>query len=363
MVYNQAAKAELAAEEAAEIDPELLDQLEAATVEFRQSRHLHRAVDDAYAQEVEAKIRQLQSEKQAIMAELKEHLRQLDQSGKQQIGRSSGFPTRYMDGQLLASVDNGQHWQSVTVGELVTDAEWGVDYNINAAKIPRSVCKKYLYEKAKMQIQSLLNEQILHDELADRFIDSGKERAYSALLAERRKIPQFGHVVEVMIKNYLTKLGYDHNMDLTVELGDVHQDVEHKIDFIIRRTGHTRGVEVNQNSEIESLAVQLTINTQDEVLAHKRDQVARSKRNLQQRGQVDDIALVSVGSSVSAEMLQQYNVWLRDGKQPGGPDRELSLATKEALFRQLLQRMYSDEELDERWRQIAGYETNPEGQL
>src|SRR5690606_17791546 len=152
--------------------------------------------------------------------------------------------------------------ESITVGELVTDREWGSGFTVKTGKIPREICKTFLVERAKSQINSLLNEQILADQLSNRFIDTGKKTAYQSLLDERRAIPRFGHVVEVMVKNYLTKLAYDHGLDISIELGDVYDDVENKIDFVIRRTGHTRGVGVQQDLEVDTLAVQFTINTQ-----------------------------------------------------------------------------------------------------
>lgn len=47
-------------------------------------------------------------------------------------------------------------------------------------------------------------------------------------------------------------------------------------------------------------------------------------------------------------MKSKYNEWL-DSKSPGGPDKLLPIATKEAIFRAIFYKMLSQDQTDEMW--------------
>ena len=358
-VYRDAAQFEL---DQAEVGDEVLqdpvleetqgvleEKLKEVSREVLQIRNAHPKFPEQVL-EAEQEIKDIQLRKQQIMAQLKEHLRLLDEPGRHQIGDAGGRQTRFVEGVLQTSSD-GVNWDNLTVGELITDREWGEGFTVKTGKIPRDICKKFLIERAKHQLSSLLNEQILIDQLSNRFIDTGKETAYRALLNERKAIPQFGHVVEVMVKNYLTKLHMDYGLDIEVQLGDVYDDVENKIDFIIKRIDHRRGVSLEENDGVETIAVQITINTDQEVVTHKAHQVEAAKQRLLQDGVVDDIALVQIGRDLSLEMRNAYQQWNRD-RRPGGPDKLLSIHTQELLFKNILRGVYGPEELDASWQRM-----------
>ena len=332
------------------VQNQLAMRLEEISREVLKIRNAHPASPELVLN-AEQEVKNIQLQKQQIMANLKQDLSLLDQEGSYQVGDTGGQHTRFIEGHLQSSADE-INWQNLTVGELVTDREWGGEYAIDTGQIPRDICKKFLIERAKSQIAALLDEQILVDQLSNRFIDTDKEEAYRALLDERQKVPRFGHVAEVMIKNMLTKIQIYHGLDIEVKLGDVFDDVGNKIDFIIKRTNHKRGVTIQEDSDIDTFAVQVTLNSDEDVIERKVRQVGKARQRLLREGVVDDMALVQVGEELSAQMREAYRAWGAN-KKPGGPDKLLPLQTRESLFKLILNGVYDSEELNQIWTEVS----------
>ena len=149
-VYRDAAQFEL---DQAEVGDEVLqdpvleetqgvleEKLKEVSREVLQIRNAHPKFPEQVL-EAEQEIKDIQLRKQQIMAQLKEHLRLLDEPGRHQIGDAGGRQTRFVEGVLQTSSD-GVNWDSLTVGELITDREWGEGFTVKTGKIPRDICKK-----------------------------------------------------------------------------------------------------------------------------------------------------------------------------------------------------------------------------
>lgn len=310
---------------------------------------------DRDIEEAEWQIFDLQQQKQHLMAKLHSQLQRLDNPQESyQLGHTNGYPTRYRGDQLQASTDYGQTWQDLSLADLLTDLQWGLDYSLKSDKIPRHILKQYLIQKTKNQLQQLLNDQILYDTLSNHNIDHGKRHAYQALMEERQKIPTLGHIAEAFIKNILTKEAAATDLGFHIAEADLYDDVQNKIDFIITKSHHTRlaAIEEDITSSPESLGIQFTINPSPQTHEFKRHQISRAKQSLDPK-HVQDLILVALKPDISDQLSHAYATWSRS-KAPGGPDKLLPSSTKEAIFKALLHNMYSPQELNQAWQQAHG---------
>jgi len=153
-----------------------------------------------------------------------------------------------------------------------------------------------------------------------------------------------GFAAEKMMIQLFRKLEIDRGLPCQVLGADVYQDVAQKIDFIIRRTDHTRGVRVEDGGEeVQNKGIQFTLNTQRFVLNRKIDQIRRSKQKLTEEDRIDDIMLVVMDMKW---MVDAYRQWEED-KPPGGPDKFLDGAVRKQISKRTLEGMFTKEELEQ----------------
>lgn len=230
---------------------------------------------------------------------------------------------------------------AVTKGELMTDMDWGLYYHLDPATVDRNVRKRYLIEDAKQELARLLDAQITTDEVASGYTSDGLRAAYTAR-AESSGL-ETGFLAERMTKGFLRKLSYDiDGADFEVLEADAFQDVNSKMDFIIHRKKHQRGVEVQK---AEWVGVQFTTNTSKETVAHKEHQLERVRQRLDPQEGIKDVVLVQIPAH---EVRQSYNAWQKD-PQPGGPEKLWSQRTQETVFRGVMKDILAPAEINEQW--------------
>ncbi|MBT3412829.1 MAG: hypothetical protein HOJ15_01890 [Candidatus Jacksonbacteria bacterium] len=281
-----------------------------------------------------------QAVKQNIMDELRSDLRNVDK-----IKAPEG--ARRVEKQGDEYVVDGE---SVSLGAIMTDGSWGIDYSFDAGSVPKVVRKKYLVEEARRRLQDLLDQQIIADEM---------DRGYNAPTYDiikqdkERRVEKPGLIAEKMVEIFLKKLTYDYGVDFDVETADVYQDVEQKLDFIIRRKSRARGVEVSarEGEEAERLGVQFTIDQTQAKRTAKLKQIDRTKNQFRRSGDhpVDDIVLVSVPLD---GVKRIFDKWKRT-QASGGPDELWDIKTKERIFRGVMEGVLTVEEIDQQWEMIS----------
>ncbi len=116
-----------------------------------------------------------------------------------------------------------------------------------------------------------------------------------------------------MVKTFLKKVAIDTGVDVEVLDADVYQDVEQKIDFIIRRRAHRRLAHVEETHR-EDIGVQFTTRTDAEMFKHKGAQLSKARERAD--SEVEDIVLVSVPFRDATAV---YRTWEKT-KSLGGPD-------------------------------------------
>jgi hypothetical protein len=334
--YGEIAKGQMQEGSTPEDEKELLAGLDGyieAAVEIRRSNP-----------EAQERIFALQKKKQEIMARLKEDIRDLE--------RRDVYPQKRPNARWASYNEDGRFSvkgvrDSITLGEIMTDGEWGLSYNLDPDSIPRRVREKYLVEQAKHDLRELLGEQTIIDELASATTGEGPKTAYRGRREEGSE-KRGGMIAEKMVRNFLKKLSYDYAVGFEVEEADMFQDVTQHIDFIIHRKSHHRGVGVEESAEAEDIGVQFTMNDDIEKQKLKNAQLERTRKSA--RGFVDDVVLVTMPFR---EVFNAHNVW-KKMRQPGGPDKLWDATTKEKIFRGVMQGIFTKDEMDGEWDKIAG---------
>lgn len=280
-----------------------------------------------------------------VMQELRRKLKAIDklktrefEPYKERTERSRDVAV--IDGNMRV-LENGR-WQTLTLGDLLTDGEWGVDYILDDRTIPRDIHKKLAIEEAKRELQNLLDRQIVIDEVTSRRIDSGKKGAYEGYAESKllRPVEEWsgGMLAELLFQNMLKKIGLDGTGDFEIIPADVFQDVNQKVDFIIQRKIHGRGVRVetqdhtSEGKDSGSIGIQLTLQQDPEILRRKERQITSAKKRMQD-GELTDIVLVSIKTESVNRLLRD---WIKKGRPHGGPDALWDTQTKTRFLHTLL---------------------------
>lgn len=295
------------------------------------------------------KVFDLQKEKQQIMAELKTALANLDNSEKNESESTGRRISRTPGGQYLC-FKNDRDKKKITLGDIMTDGEWGIDYQLDPTTISRDIRKEYLVTRAKIKLRELLNQQILINESTSGLVDEKKQTTYERILQEKASgdilEKHAGLVAEKMVKNFFKRITYNHAVDFEIIETDIQSDVSRKIDFIIRRKhlDKNRGVKTATHHEHDQIGIQFTINDQPETIEHKHKQIQRAKKNLSDgTDPVDDIILISLPLE---NITTKYQEWQKT-KFSGGPEKLWDAEEKKLIFATVMAGILSSEEIEQ----------------
>lgn len=326
--------------ERSQIDAELYDLIGKTFKERGTSAHAQR---DIY---------HLQEKKHEIMVRLKKQLVDLDSPEYgQELSNETRF-VRYHEGKYF-DLEGGQ----LSLGALLTDSEWGINYNLDSRTVPREVRKKFIIAQAKLELQNFFDQQIIINETSRFHTDEFKREAYRHIKSEHEHGHEsMGCVAEKMVRNFLKKLSINFpELDFEVEKADVFQDVQQKIDFIIHRRPHQRGVRVKVPAGVESAGIQFTTNLEAGNILKKEHQVDLSKQHLTREDAIDDIVIVTMPLE---EIAPAYDRWKKK-KTSGGPDELWPEETKEQVFRNVTKGLMTAHEVDSQWEIVSGQKFTP----
>jgi hypothetical protein len=231
--------------------------------------------------------------------------------------------------------------QPVDLSEIMTDIEWDVSYDFDSSVNIHDI-RAYYLEKLKGNLREKLDQQIIISETNNTRTDTMKKDAYRHIEKRMKEgSEQQGVIAEKMVKNFLKKISIDGKADFEIFDADVYQDVEQKIDFVIRRraVGKNRGVEVKESDSVQDVGIQFT--TALGKVEQKQKQLEKSRKNLGQ--DIDDIKLVTLPAH-QASLL--YKQWLQS-KKPGGPEKSWSKEVQESIFRGVMEQILSEGEIEE----------------
>lgn len=297
------------------------------------------ATIEEVAPEVEQEVFIYQEQKQALMRKLHEQLQVLDAGGTLETEQGAWSVLQQEEGKFIAI--GGGRQIDLTLGQLMTDAEWGMAYDVNDASIHRNTKKHYVIERTKQQLQDLLDAQIFAVESKRGSTHLNLHRAYEHAREDRESTHmQMGIIAERMVRTYLQQLAWDYpELGFTVDRADAQQDVEKKIDFIIHRRSRSRGVNVEAVDGPKDAGIQFTTRQDVEGLEHKQEQIARAKHYVRE---VDDVVLVSLPME---KFSGAYLAW-RSKQTPGGPERYWNQQTKDEIFENVMKGFLTPEEVE-----------------
>jgi hypothetical protein len=243
-------------------------------------------------------------------------------------------------------VDAQNRRRYLTPGDLLSDMEWGVYYDLNhdvvAAEYRKKYDKfrkKYLEAFYQQKIEKLATEQLLIwrleiDKIADRDYYLGQ--AYTAVYERLKKENEAeglsaGFLFEKMIGGILKKIAVDlgEKWKFSVQKASVIEDVELKADLVINLPERNRGVGIEESKKIKG--IQLTLIEKDnEKFRRKVEQVQKVKekikksKGLGEKIEIDDLVLLEVEVG-NRDVLSKYDAWLKNDKSAGGPESYFSI--------------------------------------
>ncbi|MFA5188665.1 MAG: hypothetical protein WC460_04870 [Patescibacteria group bacterium] len=214
--------------------------------------------------------------------------------------------------------------QKVSQGDLLADINWGLYYGLSH-DVPKEFKDQYIEAVYDREIAKIFDQQLIiqRRELERDQIDDLLDRTYQIIGVnlESKGSESAGLLFEKMIKNILSKVAIDlKKYGLKIEPATVIEDVEEKIDFIIKHKKN-RGVGFEEIKESEgaeeTLGIQFTLKSaKSEDFKHKQRQVARA---LEKPHEIDDLVLISVPVEHDV-IFGNYKKWQKHDKLPGGPE-------------------------------------------
>ena len=297
----------------------------------------------------------LQGRKQAVMDQLHEQLKRLDNKEDLEVPANT-IPVAYdeEDGAYQYTGQDGNVRQ-LTLGTILSDIAWGNHYHFDE-NAPRADIKRYLLESAHHQIRDLLDEQIIMTESNSASTHHFKRQAYAAIAADTKSGEaerKSGLVAERIAEGLLSRIAIDNKVPFSIDWADAYEDVEHKADFFIHKEGHERQAKTDAGditalddsfTKEEDFAVQFSINR--DAAGHKEHQLKR----VAAEGATLDTILV-IFSDVNVQRALQG--WEQAGRPPGGPGEFLERHTKRKLFEALLNKMFSNDEILKMWGEVS----------
>jgi hypothetical protein len=246
------------------------------------------------------------------------------------------------EGNFTMKSINGQN-KSITIGEIMTDHEWNIDYTFDKSVNIHDI-RTYYLNQLKDDLREKLDKQIIISETSFTRGDAFQQEAYKELGKTLESgNEQQGVIAEKMVKNFLKKLSLDTNADFEVLDANAYQDVHQKIDFIIHRKNKEKnqGAKVEESDTItsptfEDIGIQFTINTSK--TEHKEKQISRSKKNLQN---IDDLVLVTLPAHDASKL---YDAWKKN-PQSGGPEKMWNKQIQETVFRGVMAKIMNQQEI------------------
>lgn len=151
--YSKLAKEQISTEDADE-----LEKLQEA-VDFQLGRG---AMSQKVKKEKQKEVFDIQVEKQLVMERLYKNLHCLDDENctSERPPQSQLVTYDEKKDNFLVQMSNGTQ-ESATLGDILTDGDWGLAYYLDPHTVPRMAQKKFFVQDAKRKLQSLLDEQIV----------------------------------------------------------------------------------------------------------------------------------------------------------------------------------------------------------
>lgn len=263
--------------------------------------------------------------------------------------------------------DNG-YKKELTMGDLVSDMEWGIYYDLNHVVVAHEYRIKYerfrkVYVERfyQQKIDKLVTEQLLirrleidHVDLENQDIANVYKEVYASLKeGDIQKEQQDGFKFEKMLTGLLLKIEQDlgSKWNFSIVKANVIDDVEMKTDLIVKLPQKNRGVGVDPKAPVmNAQGFQVTlIDMSDEKWKIKQGQVERVKRRIKELKaagdpvKIDDLVLFE-GDVDTRAIKQAFKDWENVGRRSGGPENFLPFNEISKILKEIFKN--SDLDLD-----------------
>lgn len=280
--------------------------------------------------EEKREINVLKAFKEQIADELEEELRIITEGKGVLRGRGTVNRDALYDAKNDSFfVDCHGKLGTATLGDMIADISLGCEYTFSLDTTPAPIAKQYVLARAKTRMNQLYNRQIAlqekeKSEKREKFTRAGYfEEALKDLDAREQGTEVLaGKQFEQDAIHLLKQIQFDlPELGIEVEEVNVVQDMDEKIDFIVKVHEHHRGVQVEEDEKTLGdetvFGVQFTLKWKEEDLKEKQNKIDKAlKKGI--RTQVDDVLLITVPTTCSS-IRKAHQQWHQKGCPPGGP--------------------------------------------
>lgn len=217
--------------------------------------------------------------------------------------------------------------------EILSSRHFSDQVSFEAGFIDKGLNARSLLEKYKKLLVSDYEEKVFGEIIAEyqqnkeSKKDALKAKAYGAILEKLKSNEDGlarGVLAEKLARGFLEEMSF-RNSDLKVEIlpASPYDDVEEKIDFIIKRSEKFRKVGVSSDEqEAHFFGIQLTTNKN--AISHKHEQIQKAK----DKGvHVDDLLFVFIPPEILDQAMSSWN-----SKSLQGPWKFLPSQTKKEFI-------------------------------
>ncbi|MFZ2072370.1 MAG: hypothetical protein WA101_02285 [Minisyncoccia bacterium] len=241
--------------------------------------------------------------------------------------------------------DSKEERLKVSLGEVLSGSEWGKEFYFNNSSFfekndGKKIYNKYVNSVAEREILNLLNRYIVENEVKkNEKKDLLKKKAYEQIGKREQEKSldnmQTGVLAEKMVQSFLIQISTDNpSFNFEIVQANAYQDVDYKIDFIIKTTSlNDRGVKVESEEKLNK--IQFTINNSIQKIAEKNKQMEKVK----------DVILVQMPE---IKVRETFEKWRKSGEIISGPDKFFDIKTKEIILEKMLKGLVPNELLDKK---------------
>lgn len=314
------------------------------------------------AHELEKTLEQLKSERNAII----ESITGSDKSAWEKF--NTGRKVTQQNNRFFVERTGAGGSEPIPLGAIMTDHEW--DKRIHYM-FPNSVSSEVRIQYVKEFFDTQIREQEFNYHIAkslqaDSFTSQYKKDDYIKMFKEindKSREDKPGVKGERLTYTFMKSLSLELSAEfgLEIKIPKPETDLDGKADLIISRhlVKHKTGVinEVLDNEEeVHHTGIQLTVTSLEDLAkiaqqgkesgkANKYSQIEKALAKEKKKSEPDyeDLFLVSFGRRYVEDAIDQ---WTKAGRPSGGPSKFLTKESKQYLIENLLQKLYSKDEID-----------------
>ncbi|MCX6747525.1 MAG: hypothetical protein NTW98_01075 [Candidatus Nomurabacteria bacterium] len=217
-----------------------------------------------------------------------------------------------------------------SMGQIVSGMEWGNTFNLkydefNEKREGQKMYEIYALSFVKRETLSLLDKHITEREVTKHHEkqDVQREEAYLGIQAKNntdpRELRRTGEIAEKMVQSLLMRLSIDNpNYGFEVVGINAYQDVNLKIDFIIKIKNTQQGVKT-----ITTKNIQFTISNDPSKTAIKERQIQK----------LQNVILIQMPE---LDVNSFYSKWKNDKDTVSGPDRLINTEIEKTILSKIV---------------------------